>query len=189
MFDNEYWLLEAQNVLQDAKHSLCQSLSTPEQRRKMARWSILHCCAVVRGGSLLGGTHRTSSLLKSLSLEQPDIELRNLEEDLEFSWFLASSTKRLMSEVLMARWELSRATNLLCSNILRRTVDCFQCVTPSSGSFRKSLIEELADLQADVEEWRAEYDVLLHTVGKLSWKDEVNRPILAQYADLMLCYE
>lgn len=189
MFDNEYWLLEAQNILQDAKHSLCQSLSAPDQHRKVTRWSILQCCVIMRAGSLLGGTHRTSSLLKPLSLEQPHVELRTLEEDLEFSWFLTSSTKRLMSEFLRARWELSRATNLLCSNILRQTVDCFQSGTLSSRSFTKSLIGELADLQVGMEEWRACHDVLLHTVGKLSWKDGASRPILAQYADLMLCYE
>jgi hypothetical protein len=189
MFDNEYWLLEAQNILRDAKHSLCRSPSAPDQPREVVRWSILHCCAVMRAGALLGGTHRTSSLLKSLSLEQPNVKLPNLEEDLGFSWFLTSSTKRLMSEVLMAKWELSRVKNPLCSIILRQTVDSFQSGTPSSRSFRKSLIGDLADLQADMEEWRAGYDVLLHTVGKLSWEDEASCPILVQYADLMLCYE
>ena len=189
MFDNEYWLLEAQNILQDAKHSFCQLPSAPDQPRKAVRWSILRCCAIVRAGALLGGTHRTSSLLKSLSLEQPHVKLPNLDEDLGFSWFLTSSTKRLMSEVLVAKWELSQVKNPLCSIILRQTVDSFPSGTASSESFRKSLIRELADLQADMEEWRAGYDVMLHTVGNLSWEDEASRPVFAQYADLKLCNE
>ena len=189
MFDNEYWLLEAQNILQAAKHSFCPSSSAPDQPSEAVRWSNLHCCAVVRAGALLGGTHRTSSLLKSLSMEQPNFKLPNLDEDLGFSWFLTSSTKRLMSEVLMAKWELSQVKNPLCSIILRQTVDSFPSGPLSSEFFRKSLIRDLVILQADIEEWRAGHDVILHTVGNLSWEDEASRPVLAQFADLMLCYE
>ena len=188
MFDNEYWLLEAQNILQDAKLNLCQSASAPNQHRSIARWPILHYCVVMRVGCLLVGTRRTSSLLKPLALEQPYVDLRALEEDLEFSWFSTSSTKRLMFEILRARWELWQAKNVLCSNILRQTVDCFQSGTPSVF-FRNTSIGELVNLQADLERWRAGHDELLDTIRKLCWKDETNRPVLVQYTDLMLCYE
>jgi hypothetical protein len=92
MFENERWVLRAQNLLQQA--DMPPFVSQPHlQRGNSSRWKLISCCCVIRAQRVIIGTHR-NALITAVPMKVPRITAADLEEDLRFPWFLEIAAKR-----------------------------------------------------------------------------------------------
>lgn len=191
MFENERWLLEAQDILQQAKTRPLYDAGALEQQRLLRQWSILRSCAIIRAGSILVGTRRTNSLLWSISMEEPHLELSDLEDDLGFSWYLPIETKRSLASIIMARWEIAKIGKPMYSLAMQQSVNALlDDGEPSqSKAARSTCLDDLDKFDADISQWESDHRACLRSEESLSWARDGDRPVLVQKAFLRLCYE
>ena len=161
MFDNERWIVKAQNVLQQAElpHLVSQSHI---QHGISIRWKLLSCCCVIRAKRVILGTYRDALSTAALA-KVPQITTADLEEDLRFSWFLEVKAKRKLAQMFVAAVDLHQSIDPLCQVLLRRDPEPWSAQKSSSSllPFRRSVMGELEEVESSLVEWRARYDELL----------------------------
>ena len=155
MFDNELWVVRAQNLLQQAEIAhLHVGNST--------RWRLLTTCCIIRAQRVMIGTHRNTLITKAPS-KLPQISAADLEEDLRFPWFLSVAEKRRLAQVFMAAVDLHQLIDPLCQIVLRREPEPWSG-QKGFGAFnpvRRSVMGELEEVENSMVDWRARYDALL----------------------------
>ena len=191
MFDNERWTIRAQHLLQQAEKPPLVSQTTP-RCRKSSRWRLLSCCCLIRAQRVIIGTHRNASIA-TVPLEIPSITEADLEEDLDFPWYLDVATKRELAQVFMAFVDLSRVMHPLCHVVLRNEPKTESGPKGLSRTipFRGSVLGPLEEVESSLVEWRAYYSELFLT----SW-DNTRSPgaatpscLTVAYAYINLTYE
>ena len=156
MFDNEKWVVRAQNLLQRPGISLLQHGTS-------TRWKILSCCCVIRAQRLIIGTHR-NTLITEIPSKIPQLEVTDLEEDLRFPWFLSVAEKRRLAQVFKAAVDLQQFIDPLCQIVLRREPEPWSGQKETPGSFvpfRRSVMGDLEEVESSLMDWRTRYERLL----------------------------
>jgi hypothetical protein len=160
MFENEQWTVRAQYLLQQAEKPPLVS-HTPPQRGNSSRWKLLSCCCLIRAQRVIIGTHRNASIA-TVPLEVPSLTEADLEEDLEFPWFLDVATKRELAQVFLASIDLHRVMYPLCQVVLRNELktESGQKGLSRTIPFRGSVLGPLEEVESSLVEWRARYNEL-----------------------------
>jgi len=107
------------------------------------------------------GTHRNASIA-TVPQEVPSITEADLEEDLEFPWFLDVATKRKLAQVFVAFVDLHRVMDPLCPVFLRNEpkIESGQNGFSRTTPFRGSIMGPLEEVESSLMEWRAHYNEL-----------------------------
>lgn len=160
MFENEQWTVRAQYLLQQARKPPSASQTGPSGGNSN-RWKVLSCCCLIRAQRVAIGTHRNASIATS-PLEIPSITEADLEEDLEFPWFLDVATKRQLAKAFVAFVELSRVMEPLCQVILHNQprTESGEKRPSRTTPFRGSIMGPLEEVESSLMEWREHYDDL-----------------------------
>ena len=161
MFENERWVVRAQQLLQQAEKAPLVSQSH-FQRGNSSRWRLLSCCCLIRAQRVLIGTHR-NAWITGVPAKVPRITAVDLEEDVRFPWFLEIATKRKLAQVFVATVDLHRSVDPLCQVVLRHEPrpGSAQQGTGSFTPFRGFVMGALEEVESSLVEWRAGYHELL----------------------------
>ncbi len=161
MFENEQWTIRAQHLLQQAQKPLSTTSQTGPSHGNPNRWKLLSCCCIIRAQRVAIGTHRNASI-GTTPLEIPIITEADLEEDLEFPWFLDVATKRQLAKAFVAFVELSRVMEPISQVILRNqpSTESGEKGLSRSIPFRGSIMGPLEEVESSLVEWREHHNDL-----------------------------
>ena len=185
MFENEQWTVRAQHLLQQAQKPSSASQIGPS-RAHSKRWKLLSCCCLIRAQRVAIGTHRNASIATG-PLEIPSITEADLEEDLEFPWFLDVAAKRQLAKAFVAYVELSRVMEPLRLVILHNQPSTDSCEKGPSRTiaFRGSIMGPLEEVESSLVEWREQYNDLFLVDWDTTRSPDVATP---SYLTMALAY-
>ncbi|KIW83631.1 hypothetical protein Z517_02877 [Fonsecaea pedrosoi CBS 271.37] len=186
MFENEYWILKAHDILQQAIFSP-DSVSPCQQQRIGAQWKRLRAIFSTRIGYIRLGNR--SNGVPKLQDVVPRLSVEDLEEDLRFSWFVSCELKQKLIQVLLASCELTADSEPLCRLLTWRS-PLAQTVTVSSGHSNHPLMGDADRIEQLLGDWKSRHQRLLmaDAVDDIS-TNPLNFPLFVSEAMLRLLFE
>ncbi|KAH0831542.1 hypothetical protein FOPE_00489 [Fonsecaea pedrosoi] len=186
MFENEYWILKAHDILQQAIFSP-DSASPCQQQRIGAQWKRLRAIFSTRIGYIRLGNR--SNGVPKLQDVVPRLSVEDLEEDLRFSWFVSCELKQKLIQVLLASCELTADSEPLCRLLTWRSA-LAQTVTVSSGYSNHPLMGDAERIEQLLGDWKSRHQRLLmaDAVDDIS-TNPLKFPLFVSQAMLRLLFE
>ncbi|KAF1814738.1 hypothetical protein P152DRAFT_231105 [Eremomyces bilateralis CBS 781.70] len=182
-FDDEKWLLEAHNQLQQARLPPVDS-SPAESKSMVSQWNILRACYSMRVRWEILGLRR-AHLYPAMLVKMVPFQPSDLEEDTRFPWFLSVEVKRRLSEIFLALVDLSLITYPLCHILMGPKLYLGWLGEPR----KLSIMGELEECEGLLAQWQTNHTQLLLTSSDPPKSDPSYYSLLAIFANLRLTYE
>jgi hypothetical protein len=186
--DNEYWILKALDNLKNVNIRRIIKTNDPSG----ARWKKVYCCWAMRAVGLIVGL-KTISQPHIISIPTLNFNLSDMEQDLNFDWFLSSETKRDLARRFIARVALAFTSIPLCKLLLKRNITH----TPGSSDREtncnntgpKSMLSDIEESEGLFENWKKENIDLFSSLAEGSKLDMDVVASKIHHANFILTYE